>query len=293
MKPVHFFCACAFLGIWTMNGRADGPSGEQQSQASSQSAGRRGGFLRSWFKRVAHTQAEQPHWVTPVVTVTPRLEQEFRYDFSRQTQANGTTLENYGGSKGLELIPIERAELILGVPPYLVHNDPNVHDGFGDVSFLLKYRLLSANEENGNYILTVFLGATAPTGSYTNGAKDATITPTIAAGKGWGNFDVQSTVGVILPTADTATLGRQVQWNTAFQYRVFKKLWPELEVNSTFFQDGANGGKKQVFLTPGIVVGKFPIWHRLGITLGGGVQIAATQFHTYNNKCVFSIRFPF
>jgi hypothetical protein len=79
----------------------------------------------------------------------------------------------------------------------------------------------------------------------------------------------------------------------AFQYRVFKKLWPELEVNSTFFQDGANDGKKQVFLTPGIVVGKFPIWHRLGITLGGGVQIAATQFRTYNNKCVFSIRFPF
>ena len=26
------------------------------------------------------TQAEQPHWVTPLVTVTPRLEQEFRTD---------------------------------------------------------------------------------------------------------------------------------------------------------------------------------------------------------------------
>ncbi len=29
---------------------------------------------------------------------------------------------------------------------------------FGDVSFLVKYRLLSANEEQGNYILTAFFG---------------------------------------------------------------------------------------------------------------------------------------
>ena len=37
-------------------------------------------FLDDYFARVARNQAEQPHWVTPVATVTPRLEQEFRYD---------------------------------------------------------------------------------------------------------------------------------------------------------------------------------------------------------------------
>src|SRR5438094_8143177 len=34
----------------------------------------------SWFDRVLTTKAEQPRWMTPLVTVTPRLEQEFRYD---------------------------------------------------------------------------------------------------------------------------------------------------------------------------------------------------------------------
>ena len=37
-------------------------------------------FLDDYFARVARNQAEQPHWGTPVATVTPRLEQEFRYD---------------------------------------------------------------------------------------------------------------------------------------------------------------------------------------------------------------------
>src|SRR5438094_10670480 len=37
-----------------------------------------------WFARVARAQATQPHWITPVV-VTPRLEEEFRYDISEQT----------------------------------------------------------------------------------------------------------------------------------------------------------------------------------------------------------------
>jgi hypothetical protein len=38
------------------------------------------------------------------------------------------------------------------VPPYLAHHDPKVPDGFGDVAFLVEYRVLSANEEQGNYI---------------------------------------------------------------------------------------------------------------------------------------------
>src|SRR5260370_9368110 len=54
-----------------------------------------------WFARVARAQAAQPHWITPVVTVTPRLEEEFRYDISEQTQLSGATTEIYGGSKGL------------------------------------------------------------------------------------------------------------------------------------------------------------------------------------------------
>jgi len=175
----------------------------------------------------------------------------------------------------------------------MVRSKNGVPDGYGDLSFLMKCRIAAANEEHGNYIVTAFLRASIPTGSHTNGAREATITPTIAAGKGWGNFDAVTTFGAILPVDETALIGRQIVWNTTFQYRVLRKVWPEAEINSTFFSDGPNNRKKQTFITPGFVLGKFPLWHRLGFTVGTGVQIAATQFNTYNHKYILTIRFPF
>ena len=56
--------------------------------------------------------------------------------------------------------------------------------------------------------------------------------------------------------------------------------------------NGKNDGKKQVFLSPGLVVGKLHLWKRLGFAFGGGVQIAATQFHAYEHNWVTSVRFP-
>jgi hypothetical protein len=251
------------------------------------------GYLSDWFARVDKTKDEQPHWVTPLATTTPRLEEEYRYDQLWQTNTKGVTTDNYDGGKGLELIPFEKVEVIFNVPPYLQHNDPKVHDGFGDVAFLVKYRLLSANEERGGYILTAFLGWSLPTGDHTNGAPHAVITPTISYGKGFGNFDIQGTLGVALPTSDTNLLGRNYLWNNAFQYRVFRKLWPEVELNSTFIQDGPRDGMKQTFVTPGLVIGRLRLWNRVGFTFGGGYQIAATHFHTSNHNGILSIRFPF
>ncbi|HEX5243610.1 MAG TPA: hypothetical protein VFW23_10155, partial [Tepidisphaeraceae bacterium] len=194
-----------------------------------------GQFLEDWQARVSATQAEQPHWITPLVTVTPRLEQEFRFDVSRALLPSGDDLVNLGVGKGLELIPSRRIEVIIAAPPsYLVHNNPRLKDGFGDESFLLKYRLLSGNEEHGKYIVTAFLAGSMPTGSYKNGSVAAVVTPTIAAGKGFGNFDVQSTFGVGLPVDSQTILGHALAWNTAFQYNVHRFFWPELEVNSTF-----------------------------------------------------------
>jgi len=251
------------------------------------------GYFSNWFARVDKTKNEQPHWVTPVATTTPRLEEEFRYDQVWQTNARGVTTNNYDGGKGLELIPAERVEVIFNLPPYLVHNDPAVHDGFGDIAFLVKYRLLSQNEEHGNYILTAFLGWSVPTGDHKNGGLHPVITPTLAYGKGFRNFDLQGTFGIGMPTADTHALGRTYAWNNAFQYRLFRKVWPEIELNSTFFQDGKNDGRKQNFVTPGLVLGRFPLWHRVGFTFGGGFQIATTRFHSSNHNGILTIRFPF
>ena len=251
------------------------------------------GYFANWFARVDKTQAEQPHWITALATTTPRLEEEVRYDISRQKSNSGITGENYGGSKGLELIPFEKVEVILSVPPYLVHNNPAVPDGFGDFQFLVKYRLLSKNEQRGNYILTAFLTVSVPTGTRHNGALDAIVTPVIAYGKGFGQFDVQGTFGVGLPTGDTRLIGRTYTWNNAFQYRLFRKVWPEVEFNTTAFQQGKNGGNHQVFVTPGLVVGRLHLWKRLNLSIGGGFQVAATRFHTNNHNAIFSIRFPF
>jgi hypothetical protein len=251
------------------------------------------GYFANWFARVDKAKDEQPHWITPLATTTPRLEEEYRYDQLWQVNGKGTTTDNFDGGKGLELIPFEKVEVIFNVPPYLAHNDPAVHDGFGDMAFLVKYRLLSANESHGNYILTAFLGWSLPTGDHKNGSAHAVITPTIAYGKGVGNFDLQGTFGVGLPASDTALLGRNYLWNNTFQYRVSRKLWPEVEFNSTFFQNGMNDGQKQNFATPGLVIGRLRLWSRVGFTFGGGYQIATTRFHTSNHNAILSIRLPF
>lgn len=251
------------------------------------------GWVSDWLARVSATQAEQPHWLTPVVTVTPRLEQELRYDFLHQITPAGDTVSNIGGGKGLELIPTKNTEIIFNVPPYLVHSNPMVVDGWGDVSFLLKYRIASRNEEHGNYIVTAFLAGSIPTGTYKNGAPGAVVTPTIAAGKGWHRFDVQSTLGSGLPVDETSEMGRTLLWNTALQYHASRFLWPELEFNHTTWFGGVNDGRKQTFITPGLVVGKIPLHNRVGLTMGAGFQIAATQFHQYNHAFVGTIRMPF
>jgi hypothetical protein len=251
------------------------------------------GFISDWFNMVAATQAEQPHWITPVATTTPRLEQEFRYDIQWQTHNSGVTTDNFGVSKGLELIPAKNVEVILAVPPYIVNNPDSPKDGFGDWQFLVKYRIAAGNAEHGDYILTAFFQTSFPTGQNQEGAKNTIITPTLAYGKGFRNFDVQGTLGGSLPTGDVAGIGHNLAWNNTLQYRILKKIWPEMEVNFTHYYEGEHDGKTLVYLTPGLVLGRFPIKDRLALTVGGGFEIAATSFHPTNHIPILSIRLPF
>src|SRR5947209_6810900 len=79
-------------------------------------------FGETWFERSDRVKAEQPHWLTPLATTTPRLEQEVRYDIVWQQPPGGDWFENIGNSKGLELIPIDNVEVIVGIPPYLARH---------------------------------------------------------------------------------------------------------------------------------------------------------------------------
>jgi hypothetical protein len=261
-------------------------SAEQVSKAQS-------GFFASWRERAEGTLSEQPAWPVPLVTGSSGLIQCFRFDVSRQITPAGVGIWNFGNSKGVYLVPWSNTELAASIPPYIDH-DSNVKDGFGDPSFSLKYRLAAGNASHGNYSISASIGGTLPTGSYKNGNPDATISPTIYIGKGFGRFAVQSSLGAILPVADPVTLGRVVVWNSVVQVRVAKRFWPEIENNASFYHAGPNDGRVQNFITPGIVVSRLKFnreSHSPGaLVLGGGMQIATTRFHTYNHGLVLTLR---
>ncbi len=254
-------------------------------------------WLERWNDRTTAIQARQPGWGVPVFAPYPMLIQVFRADFTRQITSAETTTWNYGGTKGLNIIPFQNTEFDVYYPPYIQHNS-SAKDGFGDTAFVGKYRILSGNEQHGNYLLSALVIATIPTGSYKNGSTDATINPTLAAGKGWGRFVVQSTLGATLPLGDTTKLGRPVLWNITAQYHAGKLLWPEIESNATYFHGGPNDGKTQEFLTPGVTFGKVKFHpadkhSRLGLAVGTGMQIATSEFHSSNHNLIFTGRLLF
>ena len=203
-------------------------------------------YFRDWYKRVDETQALQPHWKPPLFATSPLLTELYKYDHYWEHLSNGAgNLSIFDAGKGFEFIPTKPIEVIIGLPPYEERSGRNPAVGLGDWPFLLlKYRLFSANEENGNYCVTPFVAFTAPTGSNAFSAKNFGMTPSISAGKGWGDFDVLLTFGDNLPTGDFHKLGTPLITNLVFQYRVLKVIWPELEVNYTYWPNGPKQRKE-------------------------------------------------
>jgi hypothetical protein len=249
--------------------------------------------FHSWHEIAARAQATQPNWVTPLATQTARLKEELRYDVSWQVGPGNQRTLNYGSSKGLELIPAERFELSLLPPPYLVHEDSPVRNGFGDVSAAMRFRIASAAADAGDYVATFIVTTSLPTGNGSNGAPTAIVTPTLAFGKGWGRFDVQTSAGAVLPTGDVTSLGRQIAINTALQFHALRYLWPDCEVNGTFYEGGPSANKVQVLVTPGVVVGRFGVGHALSAVVGLGDEIAVSPYHKFTHNDIISLRFPF
>src|SRR6202142_1063287 len=76
-----------------------------QSNSPVPASGGISSFFSEWDARALRSQLDQPNWLTPVVTSTSRLKQEIRYDIDWQRNADGTTAESYGGSKGFNTNP--------------------------------------------------------------------------------------------------------------------------------------------------------------------------------------------
>jgi hypothetical protein len=264
-------------------------------------------YFATWNDRVDAAQASQPHWMTPITTVTPRLEQEYRYDQSQQFLQNGAEVNNYFSGKGLELIPTTTNEILINVPNFEQRlpegSKIKPATGFADGNFVtIKQRLLSANEENGNYILTAFLGFQAPTGitAFTN-RPAWIVTPTIAGGIGWGDFDIQGTIGYTLPTDEQNHVGTSLVTSTTLQYHFGEYFWPEFAFNDTQWTSGVRADRNQLFVSPGIMFGRFQIYDRVKLNFGIAYQVAVVPDHhildpltpMYNHAWILSMRVTF
>jgi hypothetical protein len=261
-------------------------------------------FLAAWAARAEQVRANQPAWSSPLVTTTGMLEQRFRFDGSEQQAGNGADTRVTDGGKGLDLIVSNSNELQIAAPPYELRSTPTgkgAFTGFGDWAFMrVKQQLASSPASGDNYFVTVWLQVQAPTGISPLTDNAWTYLPTFAFGKGWGDFDIQATVGGVLPASHVATLGDQIQTNVAFQYHLMTILWPELEVNWTHYVGGQRGGLDQVFLTAGVVLGRFRLTDGVLFTTGAGYQFAVSPSFrpnpltpAYNHAMLFTSRFNF
>ena len=181
-------------------------------------------------------------------------------------------------------------------PTFFEHGD-STPNGFGDFSMSAKYRILSANEQHGNYLLSAFVVATVPTGSYKNGATDASINPTLSGGKGFGRFDVITNLGGTLPTGGTPhrSLHHPTQHSSTTSANTSgQKLRSTLQPGT-----GAPATEKfRPFLPPASWQASSLSARRkpnraLASPLAVGFQTAATTYHTYNHSLIFTGRFLF
>jgi hypothetical protein len=260
-------------------------------------------YFARWFDRVDAAQASQPHWMTPITTVTPRLEEEYRYDQNQQFLQNGAEVNTYFAGKGLELIPTESNEVLINVPAFEQRVNHEPATGFNDGNFVtIKQRLLSANEENGNYILSAFLGFQAPTGITAFTDRPAWIvTPTIAGGIGFGDFDVQGTIGYTFPTDERNHIGNTLLGSMTFQYHIGEYFWPEFALNDTQWTSGERVNRNQLLIGPGIMFGRFHLYDRVKLNFGIAYQVAVVPEHhitdpltpLFNHGWILSARLTF
>src|SRR4030081_1759034 len=182
-------------------------------------------WVHTWIRKVDEARANQPHFVSPIVTTHVLLVQQYRYDMSwQQDTSGGTVTSNYGASRGLEIIPTTRLEVGLFPPAYFGHQSKTA-DGFGDFAWQVKFRAFSATEGKGDYFVGFFFGGSFPTGTSPNGLGHTVLTPTFAAAKGLRSWDIQTTIGANLPATGANVLGRMIVFNTAVNYKIKGKIW--------------------------------------------------------------------
>ena len=263
-------------------------------------------YFEHWQDRVDAARASQPNWSSPIVTTTSTLEERVRFDTQYQEAGNGTKTWNLDGGKGVDLIVGEATEFQIAAIPYYIRNSDQKFNkgalsGFADWPvFRVKERLLSSPSDQGDYVIAAWLQVQDAAGIKPLTSNALTLSPTIGLGKGWGRLVIQGTIGATIPTAREDKLGTQVSNNMAIQYHIGQYFWPQIESNMTCWIDGQRGGKTQLYLTPGLVIGRFKLNTHLRFTAGLGYQVAVSPHYqyspllpAYNKAWILSTRFGF
>lgn len=262
----------------------------------------------SFFSRLRQTvlaaRASQPNWGSPLVTTSVLLQNRLRFDEDWMHSGNGTRTVLLDDTRGLALIVADTTEIQIAAPSDVTRRSQNgktsVSD-FGDWPFFrIKERLASSPQDQENYVLSAFFQVQAPTGNQSLTNRAWTFSPSLGFGKGWGNFDIQGVTTASLPAANAAKLGHPLQTNVAFQYRIWTYFTPELETNWTYYPDGQRAGLHQLFLTTGVVIGRFAITEHLRFTVGAGYEFAVAPAYrpqplspAFDHSWVASTRFNF
>jgi hypothetical protein len=263
-----------------------------------------GGILKYFDDSADAARTGQPEWSSPIATTTGLMEQRVRLDVDQEHSGNGADTMVTDGGKGVDLIVSPTNEIQIAFPPYETRNataGAAPISGFGDWAFLrVEQRLAASPASADDYVVTAWLQVQAPTGIKPLTSSAWSLQPTLAYGKGWGDFDIQGTVSGTLPVSDAAALGQQIQSNTALQYHLDKIFWPEFEVNWTYYPNGPRAGLNQVFLTPGVALGRLNLGSGLKLTMGLGYQIAVAPAYqakpltpAYDHAWLFSTRVNF
>lgn len=252
-------------------------------------------FLQAQRRHNAEMTELQPTWMGPVMQSDPRLSQSVRLSFS-SFYAPGLHTVIYGNNHGVSMIAAKRFQIDFVPPSYFQNHSATLDDGFGNIFTQVKYRIASGNAEHGNFAVTAILTYGFAPRIYQNGLLTSVYGPKVAAGVARGHFNVQTTLGGMLPSSKVDLQGRAIEWNTTLQWHANPHVYVDVEDNTAFNLGGPLNGKTQNFVTPAayyVVKGKeWKPTHPVFV-FDAGMQIATTSFHLYNHNLVSEMRILF
>jgi hypothetical protein len=237
----------------------------------------------------------QPTWMGPLIQSDARLSQTIRLSVS-DAGAPGEQIVSYGNNHGVSMIAERRFQIDFDPPSFFRNHSAAYPDGFGNASAQVKYRISSANAEHGNFAVTAIdFHGFAPRAAQ-NGMLTAYDCPKIAAGIARGRFDVQSTLGGLLPAAKVAAQGQAIEWNVTAQLHPTAHTWFDVENNAAFNFGGPFDGKTQDFITPAaFYMVRRRQWGAVHpvVVFDTGMQIATSRFHLCNHNLISEVRILF